>query len=54
MDLTERTVESKTLFDGVIVTLKVDKAQLPDGKVATREDALWAGRWWSTPAAWPF
>ena len=37
MDLTERTVESKTLFDGVIVTLKVDKAQLPDGKVATRE-----------------
>lgn len=37
MDLTERTVESKTLFDGVIVTLKVDQAQLPDGKVATRE-----------------
>ena len=37
MDLTERTVESKTLFDGIIVTLKVDQAQLPDGKVATRE-----------------
>ena len=29
MDLTERTVESKTLFEGIIVTLKVDQAQLP-------------------------
>lgn len=37
MDLTERTVESKTLFDGVIVTLKVDQALLPDGKTAVRE-----------------
>ena len=37
MDLTERTVESKTLFDGIIVKLKVDQARLPDGKVAARE-----------------
>jgi ADP-ribose pyrophosphatase len=37
MDLTERTVESKTLFDGIIVKLKVDQARLPDGKTAVRE-----------------
>ncbi len=34
MDLTERTVESRAMFEGVIVTLKVDQARLPDGKPA--------------------
>ena len=31
MDLTEHTVESKTIFEGVIVKLKVDQARLPNG-----------------------
>lgn len=51
MDLTERTVESKTLFDGIIVTLKVDQAQLPDGKVATREVVEHPGAAWPS---WPW
>ena len=33
MDLTEHTVESKTIFEGVIVKLKVDQARLPNGSV---------------------
>lgn len=37
MDLTERTVESKTLFEGHIVRLKLDVAELPNGKTASRE-----------------
>ena len=37
MDLTEHTVESKTIFEGVIVKLKVDQARLPNGSVAGRE-----------------
>ncbi len=37
MQLLEKTVESQTLFQGKIVTLKVDKAQLPNGAVAGRE-----------------
>lgn len=37
MDLTERTVESKTIFEGRIVKLTVDQAELPDGSLAVRE-----------------
>lgn len=37
MDLAERTLESRTIFQGKIVTLLVDRAELPDGKEATRE-----------------
>lgn len=37
MDLTERTVASETLFEGQIVRLKLDRAELPNGKTATRE-----------------
>ena len=32
MDLTERTLESRSIFEGKIVTLLVDQAELPDGK----------------------
>ena len=32
MDLTERTLESHSIFEGKIVTLLVDQAELPDGK----------------------
>ena len=32
MELWEKTVESETLFEGKIVTLKLDKAQLRPGK----------------------
>lgn len=45
MDLTERTLESHSIFEGKIVTLLVDQAELPDGKQASR-------RWCSTQAAW--
>lgn len=37
MELMEKTVESKTLFEGHIVTLKLDRAQLPNGSLASRE-----------------
>lgn len=37
MDLTERMVSSKTVFEGKIVTVKVDQAKLPNGSVSTRE-----------------
>lgn len=37
MDLIERMVSSQTIFEGKIIKVTVDKAQLPDGKLATRE-----------------
>ncbi|MEA4932081.1 MAG: NUDIX hydrolase [Lawsonibacter sp.] len=37
MDLTERMVSSKTVFEGKIVTVTVDQARLPNGNVSTRE-----------------
>ncbi len=43
MDLTERTVESRTVYQGRIVTLLVDQAELPDGKRAQREVVLHPG-----------
>ncbi len=43
MDLTERTVASKMVFQGKIVTLLVDEAELPNGKRAEREVVLHPG-----------
>ena len=37
MDLTEKTLERNVLFQGAIVTLRRDRAQLPDGRQASRE-----------------
>ena len=37
MELWEKTVESETLFEGKIVTLKLDKAQLVNGRITRRE-----------------
>ena len=37
MELTEKTLESKEIFKGVIVRLLLDKAELPNGKSASRE-----------------
>lgn len=37
MDLTEKTTETSTVFTGKIVTVRVDTAQLPNGKLARRE-----------------
>ena len=37
MDLTEKTLERGVLFQGAIVTLRRDRAQLPDGREAFRE-----------------
>lgn len=37
MDLMERRIDSKTIFDGKIVRLTVDRARLPDGGEAIRE-----------------
>ena len=37
MDLTERMVESKTIFEGHIIKVTLDQAMLPDGKLASRE-----------------
>ena len=36
MDLREETVSSQTLFQGKIVTLRVDQARLPNGAPAGR------------------
>lgn len=37
MNLEEKTLSSQTLFKGKIITLKKDKAILPDGQTADRE-----------------
>lgn len=37
MELRERCVESNTIYKGKIVRLEVDKAELPNGRIATRE-----------------
>lgn len=37
MELYEKTVSSDTKFSGVIVDLRVDQIELPNGKAATRE-----------------
>ena len=37
MDLTERMVESKTIFEGKIVRVTLDQAELPNGSLAARE-----------------
>ena len=46
MELMEKTVESRVLFEGKIITVRLDKAELPNGRVASREV--------STPAGWLF
>ena len=40
MDLTERTLSSETVYQGKIVTLLVDQAELPNGMQAKREVVL--------------
>ena len=37
MDLTEKTLESTLIYQGAIVTLRRDRAQLADGRAAYRE-----------------
>lgn len=37
MEFYEKTLSSKEIFSGKIVNLRVDKVQLPNGKVSTRE-----------------
>ena len=37
MDLTEKTLERNVLYQGAIVTLRRDRARLPDGREAFRE-----------------
>lgn len=43
MDLTERTLSSETVYQGKIVTLLVDQAELPNGMQAKREVVLHPG-----------
>ena len=43
MDLVERTVESQTIFQGKIVKVLLDQAELPNGKLASREVVLHPG-----------
>ncbi len=37
MDLTERMVEHSRVYEGIIVQVDMDKAQLPNGRIARRE-----------------
>lgn len=37
MELMEKTVESQVLFSGKIITVRLDKARLPNGRLAARE-----------------
>ena len=43
MDLTEKTLESTTIFEGKIMTILYDKAELPNGKTAPREVCIHPG-----------
>lgn len=37
MDFTEKTIETKTIYDGRILKFKVDKVELPNGRTSERE-----------------
>ncbi len=37
MELTEKTISTKEVFDGRVVKLRVDTVELPDGNIQTRE-----------------
>lgn len=37
MDYVEKTVSSEQIFDGKVIHVRVEKVELPDGKIATRE-----------------
>ncbi len=37
MDLTEKTLDKRYAYEGRIINLRVDKAQLPDGREVSRE-----------------
>lgn len=37
IDLTERTIESKRVYEGRVVSLRVDTVVLPSGRISTRE-----------------
>lgn len=37
MNLTEKTIESKRIYEGRVVNLRVDTVELPNGRVSTRE-----------------
>lgn len=37
MQLAEKTLESKRIFEGRLLSLRVDTVELPDGRVSTRE-----------------
>ena len=43
MDMTEKTLESKTIFEGKIMTVLLDKAELPNGAVSSREVCVHPG-----------
>ena len=43
MDMTERMVEHTRPYEGVIVKVDLDKAQLPNGRVAAREVVVHPG-----------
>ena len=36
MELTEKTVEQNVLFEGVIIRVRKDQAELPNGHIAGR------------------
>lgn len=37
MDLTEKTIDSKSIYQGKILNLRLDTVELPDGRTAKRE-----------------
>jgi ADP-ribose pyrophosphatase len=37
MNLNEKTIESKRVYEGRVVNLRVDTVELPDGRLSTRE-----------------
>lgn len=43
MHLSEKTIQSEVVFDGKIITVRKDKAQLEDGTVADRELVVHSG-----------
>lgn len=47
MDLTEKCLESREIYKGRILRLRVDTVALPNGKTSCE-------RLWSIPAAWGF
>ena len=44
-DLKEKTIRSRTIFEGKLIRVQLDEVELPDGRTSTREIVNIPVRW---------